>query len=443
MADFLKLEAENQVANSRTTLVGKRSMLRGVILTVKPEDGISGAAEPINGIVAEGAGDGGAGVRGSGNEGDGVKGFSSKQFGVTGSAEAPNKSGVFGEALKGVGVRGRGRIGIVGESLSVAGEDPAGAFGVVGEAAGSDTAGVFGRHAGAGSGVVGDSAAGTSGAVLGRHHGRDGQGVRGEGAIGVFGESSKDGFAAVAGNHTGEGFGVVGDAASGNTAGVLGRHRGAHGVRGEGKVGVKGLSSAAQHPAVWGEHSGAGFGVAGDAASGDTAGVIGRHQGPDGQGVRGEGTVGVFGRSAKGIGVSGEVAAGDSNTAGVLGRHNGAFEGHGVRGEGPIGVSGKGAPGVDGICTGSGGSSGEPAGELAGVRGNAAGGPGVFGAGRYGGQFKGTSAQLSLIPGTTAGRPTTDFHSKGEIYMDSAATLFVCIADGNPGTWVRVVTAAT
>src|SRR5262245_33573465 len=56
-----------------------------------------------------------------------------------------------------------------------------------------------------------------------------------------------------------------------------------------------------------------------------------------------------------------------------FGRHLGTFEGHGVRGEGPIGVSGKGTPGVDGICTASGGSSGEPAGELAGVRGNAAG----------------------------------------------------------------------
>src|SRR5262245_16429117 len=102
MAEFLKLEAENQVASSNTKLVGKRSMLRGVIFTVKPEDGISGAAEPINGIVADGAGDGGAGVRGSGDEGDGVKGFSSKQFGVTGTAEAPGKAGVFGEALKGI-----------------------------------------------------------------------------------------------------------------------------------------------------------------------------------------------------------------------------------------------------------------------------------------------------------------------------------------------------
>ena len=145
--------------------------------------------------------------------------------------------------------------------------------------------------------------------------------------------------------------------------------------------------------------------------------------------------------SGAGFGIAGDAAAGD--TAGVIGRHFGSFEGHGVRGEGPIGVFGEGAPGVEGICTRSGGSSGEPAGELAGVRGNATGnGPGVFGAGRYGGQFKGTSAQLSLIPGMTPGKPTTDFHSKGEVYMDSAADLFVCVADGNPGTWRRIMTGA-
>ena len=31
--------------------------------------------------------------------------------------------------------------------------------------------------------------------------------------------------------------------------------------------------------------------------------------------------------------------------------------------------------------------------------------------------------------------------SMGEIFMDSAASLFVCVAAGTPGTWVKVVTA--
>lgn len=181
---------------------------------------------------------------------------------------------------------------------------------------------------------------------------------------------------------------------------------------------------------------------------GQTAGVLGRHHHPDGQGVRGEGAIGVFGRSSTagfaavagdhtgdGVGVMGDTGAGDpGNTAGVLGRHKGPFGGPGVRGEGK--------PGVEGICTTIGGSGGTegPTGDFAGVRGNSSSGPGIFGAGRYGGQFRGTHAQLSIFPGATAGRPTTGHHSKGEIYMDSEATLFVCIADGSPGTWLRVAT---
>jgi hypothetical protein len=45
-------------------------------------------------------------------------------------------------------------------------------------------------------------------------------------------------------------------------------------------------------------------------------------------------------------------------------------------------------------------------------------------------------------PGTTAGKPTTGFHGKGDIYMDSAGTLFVCVAFGNPGTWPAIHRAA-
>jgi hypothetical protein len=152
-----------------------------------------------------------------------------------------------------------------------------------------------------------------------------------------------------------------------------------------------------------------------------------------------DGSVAVKGdHTGAGFGVVGDALTG--NTAGVLGRHKGTFEGHGVRGEGPIGVFGKGTPGVDGICPASGGESGTPSGSLAGVRGNAQSGPGVFGAGGYGGQFTGTKAQLHLVPGTSLGRPTTNFHEKGEMFIDVAGTLFVCVAGGNPGTWRRVMT---
>ena len=65
-------------------------------------------------------------------------------------------------------------------------------------------------------------------------------------------------------------------------------------------------------------------------------------------------------------------------------------------------------------------------------------GPGVQGVGKYGGVFQGSQAQLRLAPASTAGKPTTGAHTKGEIYMDSAGSLFVCTGAGTPGTWKKV-----
>ncbi len=58
----------------------------------------------------------------------------------------------------------------------------------------------------------------------------------------------------------------------------------------------------------------------------------------------------------------------------------------------------------------------------------------------YGGQFEGGKAQLKLTPGAPVGKPTTGEHTKGELYMDSEAVLFVCTGDGTPGKWRRFTT---
>ena len=67
-------------------------------------------------------------------------------------------------------------------------------------------------------------------------------------------------------------------------------------------------------------------------------------------------------------------------------------------------------------------------------------GVGVSGKGKYCGQFEGGKVQLRLVPGSSAGAPG-GAHSKGEVYMDSAATLWVCVAGGNPATWKKVTTS--
>jgi len=60
----------------------------------------------------------------------------------------------------------------------------------------------------------------------------------------------------------------------------------------------------------------------------------------------------------------------------------------------------------------------------------------------YGGLFQGGKAPLKLQPSHTGGRPTTGQHTKGELFMDSGGALFVCTADGTPGTWRRFTTTS-
>jgi hypothetical protein len=157
--------------------------------------------------------------------------------------------------------------------------------------------------------------------------------------------------------------------------------------------------------------------------------VLGRNYAQSGVGVEGRchgsnGT-GVYGQSPK-VGVRG------------FGGNNYGDGGTGVQGDGDTGVWGvsrrSGWSGVYGQHPSHGyGVVGDGSGPYAGVLGRNPSG--------YGGRFEGGKAQLLLIPGTTAGKPT-GAHAKGELHMDSGATLWVCVASGDPATWRRIDTSS-
>jgi hypothetical protein len=156
------------------------------------------------------------------------------------------------------------------------------AFAAVRATATSNTEGtVESNNLGSGPGVRGNNANGT--------------GVHGEGSIGVHGQTGITGHGAVYGEHTGgQGYGVVGDGNGNASAGVLGRNFGGQGVRGEGSIGVHGQTGVNGNGAVYGEHTGTdGPGVVGDGKGTAAAGVLGRNG--TGQGVRGIGKLGVWG----------------------------------------------------------------------------------------------------------------------------------------------------
>ncbi len=193
-----------------------------------------------------------------------------------------------------------------------------------------------------------------------------------------------------------------------------------------GGTGVWGSSAKGGYSGVFGQHTGtSGYGVVGD-GTGGSAGVLGRNGG--GHGVRGVGQSGVVGESSttgySGVsGVhtgSGYGVVGDGrglNNAGVLGRNP---TGAGVRGEGVVhGVHGK----------------------------TTAGGTGIFGEGGtgYAGAFSGGKAQLRIVPKSGVGRPTSGSFAKGDVYMDAAANLFVCVASTtttSAAQWKQVRTVA-
>jgi len=178
-----------------------------------------------------------------------------------------------------------------------------------------------------------------------------------------------------------------------------------------------------------------------------TRGMRGYNTAQFGVGIRGEATTGVLGLSGA-FGAAG-VLGRNANGEGVRGEGSTFADVAGVRGLGKAGVWGSSAAtgyeGVYGQHTGSAGYGvvGDGKGNGAGVLGRNGAGVGVEGRdSKYGGRFAGTRAQLALVPKGTVGKPTSGSHSRGEIFMDSVATLFVCTKGGTSGTWRKVTTTA-
>jgi hypothetical protein len=63
---------------------------------------------------------------------------------------------------------------------------------------------------------------------------------------------------------------------------------------------------------------------------------------------------------------------------------------------------------------------------------------GVTGTGDIGGYFSGNLAAISLQPQSVTGAPTSGDYSRGDILVDAAGVMYLCVADGNPGTWIQL-----
>lgn len=179
-------------------------------------------------------------------------------------------------------------------------------------------------------GVRGEATSSDGRGVFGKNHDPGGEGVRGEGGVGICGVGDTS-------------AGVLGEALADSAAGVFGKTDapGGEGVRGDGETGVCGVSD-----------DNGGRGVVGDATgTGESVGVEGKSA--NGEGVRGEGPTGVCGVSdaTDGIGVVGEASGPGANTIGVSGDASASPSGIGVHGNGPTGVRGDGVVGVHGDGT--------------------------------------------------------------------------------------------
>jgi len=305
------------------------------------------------------------------------------------------------------------------QTHSVTAEEVDGTFALWGETTSDNAPAVRALNNAAGAAVSGSNE-GTGPALEGVANGSGGTGVMGTGRYGVWGETQQAGFYGVWGRNLSTTFG-------GN--GVRGENEAGDGVYGRGKnggAGVLGASAASGRGAVEGSmENTAGYGVWGNSWG-----------------------IGVRGTSQNNPGVKGESSA--LNLGAVEGQNSGT---------GGIGVRGRGATGVKGVSNTSGRGAVEGSMENAsgyGVWGNSW-GIGVRGTGTthgvngigtngYGGLFQGGKAQLRLVP-KPAGSvgPPSGSNSKGEIYMDSQANLFVCVASSTAtaaARWRKVSTTA-
>jgi hypothetical protein len=330
----------------------------------------------------------------------GIVGSCSKGNGVVGQSASENDSGVWGNNTGGgYGVGGSTNGGLAG---------PGGPKGIV--------AGVWGSNSGQGAGVRGTNS--------------NGDGVFGEGKLGVHGQSSSAVDSGVLGENSAGGIGISGLTLGGQSqsAGVLGYSYnaggvavGVHGVSslneqnqqqgdgvlGVGKNGVHGISSSANDSGVWGENNNGGFGVGGSTRAdtgprGAIAGVWGSNSG-NGPGVRGTGGTGVLGEGFIGV-------HGISTTSSQF------LPGIGVQAEHTAG-----GVGLWASCTGGPGFA---------VVALAPQGIGIT--------AEGGLAPLRLTPATVPGKPLSGDHSAGELYVDSNGALYFCVTGGKPGIWKNV-----
>ena len=311
-------------------------------------------------------------------------------------------------------------VGVQGEMVPTSGAT----FGVRGKNASTTTDAA---------GVRGD-ATGTTGATVGVHAtNASSAGTAIEGAAlattgtttGVLGTC-----AAPAGN------GVLGQATTTSGSGAATGVKGTTTSTNVGSHGVHGTSTAttANSSAVRGDANG---------ATGATRGVHGTtaSTSSDAAGVRGDVAAGF------GAGVHGTTSSTNSFTAAVRGDVlvSSAVGTTAVLGNNVS--NGTGAIGVRGECTSTSGASTGVQGSVASVIGTgvvgtntASGGKAILGTAQFGYGLTGSGglAPLRLVPGQTAGAPTSGLHLAGEIFVDSAGNLFLNTTQGTPGTWTQL-----
>ncbi len=277
-------------------------------------------------------------------------GLSATAGGSTGIAvygRTDNSSGAPYAAVVGLNDALNTGIGVYGSSGNIGVEGSGTTYGVYGTVGSFGNAGVYGLSLGTPSGLYGDSELG----------------------YGVYGLSSGSGLsgAAVFGSNTNSGaYGVYGSGGSvgvygtGGNVGVSGTSSTGVGMVAQGVTGVvvsavqMGVSATASGPGavgVLGDVDSSAYGVVGrnesSLAGGTQAGVYG--YGYQGYGVFGESQYGhgVYGLSHNSDGING--VTGNPGSAGVVGNALGT-SGEGVLGQGPVGVEGQaGSAGSGGV----------------------------------------------------------------------------------------------